>query len=121
MPSESTESPFRPPSEVNESNPNTPGVLGMFGAVVISGLAGGGACCGSCFGSLFLLEGAMGGGFELGIIVCGLTGLVTFGVVLFVLSRTIDAAHENAMANRNDQMAPPARSNLEADTNDSGR
>ncbi len=119
MSSESPESPYRPPAEVNESNPSTPGVLGITGAFVIAALAGGGACCGSCFGGLFVLSGFLtssgsGGAF----VICGVIGLVTFGVVLSVLTRTVDALNSQKSLNTADVIAPTGNTMQEEDTND---
>jgi len=45
MSSESPEDPFQSPEVIQVSTVKTPGVLGMVGAVIISLLAAGGACC----------------------------------------------------------------------------
>lgn len=103
MSNESPESPYRPPVEVNKLQPQTPGVLGMTGAFVIAALAGGGACCGSCFGGLFVLSGFLtSGGSGGAIVICGIIGLATFGVVLSVLTRTVDALNTQNVLNSND-------------------
>jgi|GEM_PF-2133636 len=120
MSNDSSENPYSSPAQVNESNPSTPGVLGITGAFVIAALAGGGACCASCFGGIFLLDGIMlGGGGALAI--CALIGLITFGVVLSVLTRTLDALNSKTMTTTNDAINPPANSSHEHDTDDAAR
>jgi hypothetical protein len=102
---------------VNETNPSAPGVLGMTGAFVIAALAGGGACCASCFGGLFVLDGIfLGGGGAL--VICGIVGLATFGGVLSVLTRTVDALKSQESLNTDGVITPQANSREKDGTDD---
>ncbi len=65
----------------------------MFGALVISLLAAGGACCGTCWGVL-MFSGLWNGGGVGAILLCVIVTLSTFAGVMIVLSRTIRAARE---------------------------
>ena len=116
MSSESPESAYRPPAEGNASNPTTPGVLGIFGAVVISVLAGVGACCGTCFSGLIFI----GSEADLGVamLIYGAVGLGTFVAVLAMLSRTIDRANKTT---GDDRIPPPVSVNAETDNDDTER
>ncbi len=84
MSDESPEDPYRSPDVTQVSRVKTPGVLGMAGAVVISFLAAGGACCASCFGAMFFA--GFYDDFGIGIILCGVVTLGTFIGVLVVLT-----------------------------------
>ena len=104
MSSKSPGDPFQNPevtkvSTVKTPGVKTPGVLGMVGAVIISLLAAGGACCASCLGAF-----SLGGDFfiEVSILLCGVVTLGTFVGVLVVLTRTVNAIRSQQKGDGND-------------------
>ena len=99
MSSESPEDLFQNPEVTKVSTVKTPGVLGMVGAVIISLLAAGGACCASCLGA-FSLGGDLF--IEVSILLCGVVTLGTFVGVLVVLTRTVNAIRSQQKGDGND-------------------
>ena len=106
MSSESPEDPFQNPevtkvSTVKTPGVKTPGVLGMVGAVIISLLAAGGACCASCLGAISLVS-LEDGFIEVSILLGGVVTLGTFVGVLVVLTRTVNAIRSQQKGDGND-------------------